>query len=427
MRYNGSKYGNSEWSNTVVINTLDIESKIALYTSSTGYISIFKTIEIDGFIYGVGAAGATPKQQPIIVKLDSDLNIISYKILPVGAITQIFFEIQHYNNNLYVCGNQSNLYKIDLNLNFINHVSVNSNIYRFFSLTILNDFIYAIGSGTDGTNGVVYLSKFDMNFNLIKTISLGILASVDYYQHIDNNGTDLFLSYTLYNTVNQTNNQVVSKIDINLNPIKRIYYPSTMMGEVRGIKVINNEVYCITLSANSYYIVKHDFNLVLTRSTRIAMIGYYLDTIIGFNNLLIVSGFGNETGSPLFIFDMDLNKINLFVVNNLDNTTGSEIGRCFGNYKNKSLMYSGGVYISAATTPKGLVGLLDVTDDWLYSSSSLEITKYLDNNIIISTIGENIQQYVENSTIKNMGTLATSKNIPNTFISSVFTKEQFII
>jgi hypothetical protein len=426
MRYNGSKYGNSEWSNTIVIDTLDIESKVTLYTSDTGTISIFKTIEIGGFIYGVGGAGPITKRQPIIIKLDSDLNIITYKILPLVTASQIFYEIQYYNNNLYVCGNASNLYKLDLNLNFIDQVSVSSNISRFFSLTILNGFIYTIGSGMDGTNGVVYLSKFDMAFNLIKTISLGILASVGYYQYVDNNGTDLFLSYTLYDTVNQKNYFVLSKMDNNLNPIKRVYYTSSGMGEIRGIKVINNEVYCICVSANSFYILKHDLNFNLIKSTRIANVGYYLDTIISFNDMLIVSGFGGITGSPLFIFDMNLNKINFFIFNNLDNTAYSEVGRCFGNYKNKSLMYCGGVQ-TTSTTLKGFVSLLDLSENWLYSSSSLEITNYLDNNIIISTVGENIVQYTENSTIKNMGTLATSKSIPAEFVNSNFTKEEFII
>ncbi len=79
MRYNGSKYGNSEWSNTVVINTLEVDEKIISFWNSYEN-TLFQPLK-----FGNGDILYTYKENTtedlILVLLDLKLNIISCKLL----------------------------------------------------------------------------------------------------------------------------------------------------------------------------------------------------------------------------------------------------------------------------------------------------------------------------------------------------------
>lgn len=79
MRYNGSKYGNSEWSNTITISTLDIKNTIIDITSTSTGIRLHKirTIDHKG-INAIAYGWRTPTNY--YAKIDNDNKIVKQYI-----------------------------------------------------------------------------------------------------------------------------------------------------------------------------------------------------------------------------------------------------------------------------------------------------------------------------------------------------------
>ncbi len=339
MRYNGSKYGNSEWSNTVVINTLEVDEKIIYHTfnidgSTTEYGYNISTIidEVSGFIYSCGYIGPSTNYSVVIYKYDMNYNLISYKVIKNGATTEqsMAYKLLLINSELFLIGhirgvdNNSKGYigKFDLNLTHIKSITIYPTANK---LSRLRD------AYSDGTNifviGYIYkadgllkgtLIKLDKNLNIIKTQVLNYATNnVQFY----NGGIDGNYIYTLgwyYNTNRYI--AVLCKFDKELNLIikKEIdFLEINSFLEFRSLKVYQNYIYIagrIYLNNINYPVIAKcdlDLNLlnmkVLNNNLNLTSI---FNKITIANDNIYASGYlmyPDKESGIIIQFDLDLN------------------------------------------------------------------------------------------------------------------------
>lgn len=124
-------------------------------------------------VYAVGQYNQTTESDGLIVKFDTNGNILFQKNYFSGTASQVFIDGKVETNNLYVCGyTQANstagkdayIAKLDLNGNYVWQKTLTSNFGIQFNLLYLNSGdIYVAGE----YNNEILLLKYDNNGNIL--------------------------------------------------------------------------------------------------------------------------------------------------------------------------------------------------------------------------------------------------------------------
>jgi hypothetical protein len=324
MRYNGSKYGNSEWSNTIVIDTLDIEEKIVLFNDSRLVSSTIVTPIINNSYYFVLVQdNSSTGNTNVLVKYNLNNEVLLAKKISMPNINRTGGgNVYYHNNNLYVTigvftgtGSyyQSAIVKLDLSLNILKCVqirSTNSNSNQIISsgtnLTFIGDEIYQHGHYYDGigvASGIFFI-KYDLNLNKLNHLRM-VSGTWSFIPQIIDLGTNLLVVVSTY--VTNTTFRKISLLIIrksNYSKVKEISILNPTNTHVNNFNVIKNSVdklVLITRLTNNintvWKYITLDYNLNIIKDEK-------LDTNKNFNinNINIVNntltGVGNKFPIP---------------------------------------------------------------------------------------------------------------------------------
>ena len=381
MRYNGSKYGNSEWSNTVVINTLEVDEKIISFWNSINN-TFFQPLQFDnGDILYTYLENGT--KDLILVLLDLNLNIKKSKRIKkiLYGLTGILNIVKDGLGNIYLntriykdsdSVHQSLIIKLDNNLNFIKSTSIsgiNSPHTAGYSIVYHNNYIYVAGYMNFGNSLAHMVLKLDLNLNIIK-------------KYLGDTGTG--------------SNCQLEKVSIINNTVYVSGHISTTNANIIGYMAI--------------------FDLDLNRLSHKAYYSYTgiaygtIWNFIEYNNYIYATGhyrLNNSTAYRDFtpvLFKLDLN-LNVIACKILNGYKGAGNGIAINQDK---LLIAGDIKSDLGGT---ITSFILEMDQNLNIIKSLKSTNTFDNAVISATVYNNtllldytISDYVEltNHTVKNL-------------------------
>ena len=323
MRYNGSKYGNSEWSNTVVINTLDIEEKIVIFNDSRLVSSTRVTPIIDNSYYFMLVQdNSSTGNALILVKYNLNNEVMLAKKVNIPNVNRTSGgNVYYHNNNLYVTiglfmdtGSyyQTAIVKMDLNLSIIKCTQLRAtdgndkNVISGGSyLTFIDNEIYQHGhyhDGTSTTNGAFFI-KYDLNLNKLSHHRM-VSGVWSYATQIIDLGTNLLVvisTYTASGSFRKLSLLIINKTTYNKVKEVSILNPSnTHVYNFNIIKNGNNLLLLTRLTNNISTIWKYitlDYNLNIIKDEKLNTTkSFNINNINITNNIL--TGVGNKFTSP---------------------------------------------------------------------------------------------------------------------------------
>lgn len=238
MRYNGSKYGNSEWSNTITISTVTGKDTIIEMGNGTKLYIFHDIIAIDykninAYAYGWSRDSVNGTAYSTIVKLSMD-NTVIHELR----------DINHYDAAFYVCDNSSS----DGNLVFMGH-----------STSIINGVSTQCGKILKVTKDLVPLKDivFTKNNVIFRATRRDIIGNY-YVSGIMNDNTNRGVIIKLDSSLNFINGKI-----INLNG--NISHTHTLEIDTTGNIILMGISY--TPNQEGTFILKFNSNLALLDST----------------------------------------------------------------------------------------------------------------------------------------------------------------
>lgn len=431
MRYNGSKYGNSEWSNTITISTLDIKNTlIAISSANTAGVRLHNVRTIDH--KNINAIAYGHRAYPYYAKIDNNNRIVKeYEETKItggamyGSIVDPDGNIIFVGHGIVAATNTNALRILKISPDFvvlkeINLTAVLGNGFCIKRDNLGNYFI----CGTSHTAVTGILLKLDSNLNILvaKTIT---------GPSVGNNFQLLSLEIDSSNNVavfgfSSTNNQegtIIMKYDNNLNKISaRVlnYYGNTltMGGGIRDtVKDDLGNIYGVGRSiqwdntANYTGIIyRINTNLDVSKIKDIPNnpLPITLSSITFFNGFLYVT----TEKSYILKLDLNLNLIKTMKITRSDNSNNAMANDLYQHtLDNKGNLYAGG-YL-ANIKHSSLIAILNVDNDITTSTTTNGL--YLINTTPI--VLRDVAMVATNINVTE-GSLSTT----NTVVGTTFTE-----
>lgn len=422
MRYNGSKYGNSEWSNTITISTLEVDEKIK---TINGQIRRLVNDNTGNYIYAIGFdsnINSNTEIQGIVYKFDKNLNIVSRKILGLtNKSVRLFQCCVDNDNNLIVTGGSSErntfesslVIKFDSNLNVLikkvfvpntTQLDTFSNIlYDANTDTyLLTGHVYNNGTAQIPStlhSGFIRMSK-DLNIIENKFLNIGNRIGVSTL-NIREYGSDKYVCFYPIFADDGIYGTAVLITDKNLNVLNtKFLFVSNTHVMISSMVVSNTDIYLVgyTYPPGSVYlrsfILKLDSNLnIVLQKAHYGVKNYVYHTITldDKNNKLLVTGRigALQPGAKSVLVEYDLN-LNITKSLIFDNTSTN-----LTDTEGLGLLFTNNTYVfnsvsSNSNLPYDLYSLLTLLDKDLsefvdYTEPTGKVT--IKNNV------ENIQNY----------------------------------
>ena len=441
VKYLGTLYPSSIWSDVISFRTFNIEEKIKLVKSNGNVNSYFyASIKLGDNIYTVGQLNHSGTMSNcVIYKLDKNLNVVKNVTITLGAgeggtLTDIKTDGTH----IYVCGYIYNttyrhmpiIVKLDANLELVASKIYNkSNIDAdevFARLLIDNGVIYAVGRIYEATELFTSaIFRFDSSLTLLNHHCYNQSNSGPYesFNDIIIVGTNIFTVGVLHNTTTNRNNGVICKFDSNFNMVgnKVISFGNTI-GNFQSItNVIHRDGYLymagqVADTINRLAIIKMDLNLNVIKNVVLNISnGGGLNCLTIINNKLYVAG-NNWQGSNYYgvvaIFDLNLSYLNHKVLKIKNDTTINGIMA----HTNNALLLSCRVY--DATNYYATLILLD---------DKLDISNGTYDDLVVTTPAYTLIEtgfvYYSTTYTKYNPTITTVNSIPILTTSNLVTSE----
>lgn len=284
--------------------------------AGSGFTDIFYDVTVDVYdnIYVVGVTtsegqGSPTYQNGLIIKFDSDLNIVYRKIYS-GDSTDYFAGIAIYLDEIFVIGpslSQAStsgfIVKFNLSLGIISRKAFEGSLASDLKkITVVNDTIYVVGSGVQGSNVAVIL-KIDRSLNVLAT---KYISSDTHFENITSFNNALYV-VGRYSPDGLTSKALVVKFDLDLNVLIKKTYATSNTYLFYGVKVDSyGNVWCVGKQSSQNYglIVKFDANLNNAQE-KLIQIGGNPNSLhdLYINSLNNVFGFGEyNDGALIFKF-----------------------------------------------------------------------------------------------------------------------------
>ena len=303
MRYNGSKYGNSVWSNTTVINTLEVDEKIISF-GDTGFGNLpYAMIHLNDYVYVLGARNDT---NTTINKFDKKGNLINtLTINPNDSLTISLLlkgGIVDREGNLVVYG-----------YGYTNETgSLNSYIYLTkinpITLTIIKEIRIDSKVGTnlrfhDDANDLIQ----DSDGNYIIT---GYSKSPATYNATSEDGMKILLL-----KINNTLDNILNSKSFGLANVNSVGYGSYYVDDnnIYGFgRNDNGNIIIFKYNKNLDVLAKYNYYLGVRHS------GWFKPSVLknGIFYLTAVRSGNNGDETLLLMFDLQLNLTNNIIINN---------------------------------------------------------------------------------------------------------------
>jgi hypothetical protein len=289
-----------------------------------------------GYTYSEGV-GSTTYTNALVVKFDSNLNILARKIYG-GANNDYFYGVTIDSNNNIICAGHTFsegtagstlVVKFDTNLNILArkyYGGANNDIGRCVAIDSNDNIICAGHTFSEGTAGSALVVKFDTNLNILaRKYYDGANEERFKSVTIDSNNNIICAGWT--HSEGTAGSALVVKFDTNLNILARKYYGGANYDEFYGVAVdSNNNIICVghtfsegvgSTTYQNALVVKFDSNLnILARKIYGGAVSDYLHCVAvdSNNNIICVGGTYSEgvgsttyTNALVVKFDSNLN------------------------------------------------------------------------------------------------------------------------
>lgn len=349
VKYLGTLYPSSIWSDVISFRTFNIEEKIKLVKSNGNVNSYFNaSIKLDDNIYSVGMvnnSGIAPNCT--VYKLDKNLNVIKNISLTLGNNESgVLTDIKTDGTSIYVCGYIYNttyrymsiIVKLDANLELVASKIYNRNNIDadevFYKLLVDNGIIYTVGriyEATELFTSVIF--RFDSSLTLLNHHCYNQSNSGPYegFNDIIIVGTNIFTVGILHNATTNRYNGVICKFDSNFNMIgnKVISFGNTIGNNQIINSIIHKDGYLYMVgqladTINRMAIIKMDLNLNIIKNIvlNISNSGTINSLALINNNLYMVGSIwdGVDSSGVMAIFDLNLNYLKHRILKIKNNT-----------------------------------------------------------------------------------------------------------
>lgn len=342
VKYLGTLYPSSVWSDVISFRTFDVEEKLNIY----GDIFFNKSIALDGFYYIVGGYKSGTTYYPIIIKTDNNLNIIAQKIIKTGYsnIDNFFTSIISHNGDIYVTGavavtstgTKAYICKFNTSLTVLKNSYISStDSSRYHDLVVYNNEIYVSGwYGATTRFAIVFVYNTELVIVRHKKYTA---TNIGFHNKIliDKNNDLLLVGYN--RDASTYNRLFITKINVTTLAItlaRNISTGANLVARVNSLFIDENNNYYLVGNINLIpIIIKLDTNFNLLGYKTFSNVGIFSDIYIN-SNLLYVTGTLDGTAT-ITVFNESLLVIKTVkITNNATNNQSNVLNSIarLGNY-----------------------------------------------------------------------------------------------
>lgn len=433
MRYNGSKYGNSEWSNTVVISTLDIKNTIIDITSTSTGIRLhnIRTIDHKG-INAIAYGWRAPTNY--YAKIDNDNKIVKQYIENKFGNSAMYDAIVDDDGNIIFVGhghvattNTNALRILKLTPDFVVLKEINLTSVLAIGISIKKD-----GNGNYFVCGVSHaentgvLIKLNSNLDILvaKTIQGPTIGSYFSLWSLEIDSSNNILVFGGSATTGMTGH-IILKYDNNLTRINAKvlnYYGNnnTHTGIILGTTKDNNgNIYAVgrgpqwdntSIATGMIFKINSNLNVIKIKDIPNNIFAKTLSSISFYNGYLFVS----TLDSHILKFDLELNLIKTIKFNRSNNINNAIVNDIFKHtLDNNGNLYGGGYIADVNGRVGSHIVILANDDDVTIGSTSnglysISTTPLVLRDLTMVEVGINVTE----------GSLSTT----NTILGTTFTE-----